>query len=52
MKITDETPSRGVQNLVKNRIPDLNSLTLPWFGREPLAAFDGIEEISSSTQFF
>lgn len=37
---------RGLKNLIGQRFPELDFLTLSWFGGEPLLAMDVIQEIS------
>jgi len=41
---------RGVKNFLTRRVPELDHLSLGWFGGEPLLAADLIEEIQSHAQ--
>ena len=36
----------GIKNLIKKRMPELKQLRLSWFGGEPLAAIDVVDDIS------
>ncbi|MCH9649647.1 MAG: radical SAM protein [Deltaproteobacteria bacterium] len=40
-----EGVSQGIRRLLQTRAPNLDRLTLSWFGGEPLAAYDRVEEI-------
>lgn len=42
--------ARGVKNFITRRAPSLDSLTLSWFGGEPLLVFDIIEDILKHAQ--
>lgn len=42
-----EGVSRGIRRLLETRAPNLDRLTISWFGGEPLAAYDRVEEIQS-----
>lgn len=38
---------RGIKNLVLKRLPALRTLSVSWFGGEPLYGFDAVEELGS-----
>lgn len=42
---------KGVKNLLRMRLPELQKLRISWFGGEPMAAFDVVKDISHYAKF-
>jgi uncharacterized protein len=41
---------KGITRLIESRIPKLSSLSVHWFGGEPLLGYDAIEELAPAIQ--